>query len=219
MADLFNILPLVIFYLANGFMFLCGFYLLIDKRFDFLSDVSFSIMLIIGYLIDIVIRAIPYNFGIKNTFLRNILVILISFILGILLAIIKNKYGGKISSYIIRNGRKKSSSSLFWYDLLDENDKPIWVRLTNLDKGYYLQGILISLDETQNNPYLSLGYCKKYDLQGNEIKFENVDSNNARVRKIVRPDSFDEITILYDKNSDKIVRINMENNYDKNNKI
>lgn len=214
MAELFNILPMVIFYLANGFMFLCGFYLLIDKRFDFLSDVSFSIMLIMGYLIDIVIRAIPYDFGIKNTFFRNILVICLSFILGILLAIIKNKYGGKISSYIIKKGRKKSSSSLFWYDLLDENDKPMWIRLTNIDKQYYLQGILISLSETQDNPYLALGYCKKFDLNGEEIEIENVDSNNARIRKIVRPDSFDEVTILYDMNSDKIIRINMEPNHE-----
>lgn len=214
MEELFNILPMIIFYLANGFAFLSGFYLLIDTRFNFLSDISFSIMLVIGYLIDIVVHTIPYNFGMKNTFLRNIVVICLSFILGILLALIKNKYGGKISSYIIKKGRKKSSSSFFWYDLLDEKDKPIWIRLTNLDKEYYLQGILVSLDESQENPYLALGYCKKFDLDGNEIKFENVDSNNARVLKIVRPDSFDEVTMLYDKNSDKILKVKMENNCD-----
>ena len=46
MADLFEILPMAILYLACGFTFLCGFYMLIDRRFDFFSDISFSIMLV-----------------------------------------------------------------------------------------------------------------------------------------------------------------------------
>ena len=35
MSDLFNILPEAILYLTCGFSFIFGFYLLIDRRFDF----------------------------------------------------------------------------------------------------------------------------------------------------------------------------------------
>lgn len=35
MAELFDLLPNIILYLASGFAFICGYYFLIDKRFDF----------------------------------------------------------------------------------------------------------------------------------------------------------------------------------------
>lgn len=211
MSDLFDILPLAILYLASGFVFLCGFYLWIDRRFDFLSEISFSIMLVVGYLLDTIARSVPINFGLTNESIRNLVFVLISFICGMGLAILRNKVGGKVSKFVIRYGRRKSSSEFFWYDILDEKDKPTWIRLSNFEKEYILEGILLSLAETEDNPYLLLGYCKKYNLDGTEIDKENVNANDEHIQKIVRPDSFDEITLFYADDSSKAVKLSIEN--------
>lgn len=210
MADLFNILPIAILYLASGFTFLCGYYLWIDRRFDFLSDISFSIMLVIGYLVDTVADTIPYNFGFTNESVRNLLLVCISFVLGMIIAYVRNKIGSRLRKFVIKHGRRKSSSEFFWYDILDEKNKPLWIRLTNLEKEYILDGVLLSLSESKENPYLLLGYCKKYNLQGEPLKRDNVDSENKYVQKIVRPDSFDEITVIYEEGSSKGVKLYME---------
>lgn len=211
MSDLFNILPLAILYLAGGFVFLCGFYLWIDRRFDFLSEISFSIMLVVGYLLDTIARSVPINFGFTNESVRNLAFVFISFICGMGLAVLRNKVGGKVSKFVIRYGRRKSSSEFFWYDILDEKDKPTWIRLTNFEKQYILDGVLLSLAETKDNPYLLLGYCQKYNLDGTPIDNENVNANDKHIQKIVRPDSFDEITLFYADNSSKAVELNIDN--------
>lgn len=211
MSDLFDILPLAILYLASGFAFLCGFYLWIDRRFDFLSEISFSIMLVIGYLLDTIARSLPKNFGFTNESIRNLVFVFISFICGMVLAILRNKVGSKVSKFIIRYGRRKSSSEFFWYDILDEKDKPVWIRLSNIENKYILEGVLLSLAETEDNPYLLLGYCKKYNLDGTAIDNENVNENDKHIQKIVRPDSFDEITLFYAEDSSKVVGLNIEN--------
>ncbi|MCM1142119.1 MAG: hypothetical protein NC453_26415 [Muribaculum sp.] len=211
MSDLFNILPLAILYLAGGFVFLCGFYLWIDRRFDFLSEISFSIMLVVGYLLDTIARSVPINFGFTNESARNLVFVFISFICGMGLAVLRNTVGGKVSKFVIRYGRRKSSSEFFWYDILDEKDKPTWIRLTNLEKQYILDGVLLSLAETKDNPYLLLGYCQKYNLDGTPIDNENVNANDKHIQKIVRPDSFDEITLFYADNSSKAVEFNIDN--------
>ncbi len=211
MSDLFDILPLAILYLASGFVFLCGYYLWIDRRFDFLSEISFSIMLVVGYLLDTIARSVPINFVFTNESIRNLVFVFISFICGMGLALLRNKVGSKASKFIIRYGRRKSSSEFFWYDILDEKDKPIWIRLSNIEKKYILEGVLLSMAETEDNPYLLLGYCKKYTLDGTEIDDENVNANDKHIQKIVRPDSFDEITIFYADDSSKAVGLNIEN--------
>lgn len=211
MSDLFSILPLAILYLASGFAFLCGFYLWIDRRFDFLSEISFSIMLVVGYLLDTFVRSIPKNFGFTNESIRNLVFVFISFICGMGVALLRNKVGSKVSKFIIRYGRRKSSSEFFWYDILDEKDKPTWIRLLNSEKEYILEGVLLSLAETEDNPYLLLGYCKKYNLDGTEIDNENVNANDKHIQKIVKPDSFDEITLFYADDSSKVVKLNIEN--------
>lgn len=211
MSDLFNILPLAILYLAGGFVFLCGFYLWIDRRFDFLSEISFSIMLVVGYLLDTIARFVPINFGFANESARNLAFVFISFFCGMGLAALRNKVGGKVSKFVIRYGRRKSSSEFFWYDILDEKDKPTWVRLTNIEKQYILDGVLLSLAETKDNPYLLLGYCQKYNLDGTPIDNENVNANDKHIQKIVRPDSFDEITLFYADNSSKAVELKINN--------
>lgn len=210
MSDLFNILPLAILYLASGFAFLFGFYLLIDRRFDFLSEISFSIMLIVGYLLDTIARSVPANFKFIDESVRNLVFVFLSFICGMGLAVLRNKVGDKVSKFVIKYGRRKSSSEFFWYDILDDKDKPIWIRLTNFERQYILDGILLSLAETKDNPYLLLGYCKKYNLDGTPITNENVNANDKHIQKIVRPDSFDEITIFYAENSSKAVELNID---------
>lgn len=203
MIDLFNILPQIILYLTSGYIFLCGYYLCTDRRFDFLSDISFSVMLVIGYLVDTVALSIPYNFGFTDKSIRNLILVCISFLCGAIIAIIRNKSDEKISKFLIKHGRRKSSSKLFWYNILDDKDKPMWIRLTSIERKYILDGVLISLSETEENPYLLLGYCKKYNLEGNPLEKENVDSKDKYVQKIVRPDWFDEITIFYVDGSSK----------------
>lgn len=210
MADLFEILPLAILYLACGFTFLCGFYMMLDQRFDFFSDISFSIMLVLGFLINSFACAIPYNFGFVNEYARNIVLALLSFVCGVGSALLRNALGERISGFVIKYGRRKSSSEEFWYDILDSKDNPVWIRLTNIDKNYILDGVLLSLAESKENPYMLLGYCKKYDLDGNPIMKENTNSDDGYVKKIVRPDSFDEITIFYAEGSSKGVVLEID---------
>ena len=70
---------------------------------------------------------------------------------------------------------------------------------------------MLSLAETEDNPYLLLGYCKKYNLDGTAIDNENANENDKHIQKIVRPDSFDEITLFYAEDSSKAVELNIEN--------
>ena len=86
----------------------------------------------------------------------------------------------------------------------------MWIRLTNIDKNYILDGVLLSLSESKENPYLLLGYCKKYDLEGNFILGETDDGGEQYVQKIVRPDSFDEITVFYQEGSSKGIKLRVD---------
>lgn len=212
MSDLFDILPSVILYLASGFVFLCGFYLWIDRRFDFLSEISFTIMLVVGYLLDTIARVIPIpkNIQFINETVRNLVFVVVSFICGMVVAILRNKIGDKISGIVIKCGRRKSSSEFFWYDILDEKDKPTWIRLVSYTNQYILDGVLLSLAETDDNPYLLLGYCVKYNLDGTPIDTENVNANDKYIQKVVRPDSFDELTLFYADGSSKAVELNID---------
>jgi len=208
MSDLFAILPEAILYLACGFSFICGFYLLIERRFNFFSDVSFTIMLVIGFLNVNVIRVLPMPFVIKNSSIRYILIVIVGFAFGFCVAFLRNSLGEYVNNFVIKCGRRKTSSELFWYDILDRKDKPLWVRLVNMDKEYILEGVLLSLDESKNNPYLLLGYCTKYDLKGNII--DSQYSNRDNVQMIVKPDDFNEIVLIYDEHSSKRVYLNIE---------
>ena len=209
---LFDILPAVILYLTSGFAFLCGLYLWIDRRFNLLSDVSFTIMLVIGYLLDTIVRVIPFpkNIQFTNEKLRNLILVIVSCICGMIFAFLQNKIGTPIISLVIKMGRRKTLSESFWYNVLDEKDKPMWVRLVSYNNKYVLEGVLLSLAESEDNPYFLLGYCKKYNLDGTPIENENVNSNDKFIQKVVRPDSFDELTLIYSKDSLKAVELNVE---------
>lgn len=212
MSDLFDILPSIILYLASGFVFLCGFYLWVDRRFDFLSETSFTIMLVVGYMLDTIARVIPIpkNIQFTNETVRNLVFVVVSFICGMIVAILRNKIGSKVSGIVIKCGRRKSSSEFFWYDILDEKDKPTWIRLVSYSNRYILDGVLLSLAETDDNPYLLLGYCVKYNLDGTPMDTENVNANDKYIQKVVRPDSFDELTLFYADGSSKAVELNID---------
>lgn len=209
MESLLNILPDAITYLASGFAFLAGFYFIIDKRFDFFSDISFSVMLVLGFICTNFLQAIPTPFVISNSYFRSILIFVVSGIVGLLIAIIRNVVGASASKFVIKIGRRKTSSSFFWYDRLDAMDKPVTLRLVNYEQQYIFQGILLSIDEAQENPYLLLGYCKKYDLGGHLIDRQYED--DTTIQCVVRADTFQEIYLMYDKDSNLKIEINREN--------
>ena len=206
MSDIYNILPEVILYLTCGFAFILGFYLLIDRRFDFFSEIGFTIMLIIGFFNVNIIELLPTPFDIKNTSVRNICVVIVGFFIGIFMALIQNTVGKKIESFVVKCGRKKTTSELFWYDILDDKDKPMWLRLINNEKKYFLEGVLLSLDENKDNPYFLIGYCTKYDIDGKIIDSKYSQLENVQI--IVNPNAFDEIVLIYNKESTKIVKLN-----------
>lgn len=208
MADLLNVLPEVILYLASGFSFIIGLYLLLDKRFNFFSDISFTIMLVVGFLNVNIIKILPVLFTVENINIRNLIIVLFSLICGIVTAFFKNFFGEYISRVIVKCGRRKTSSESFWYNILDEKDKPIWMRFINNEKGYVLEGVLLSLDENIENPNILLGYCKKYNLAMKII--EDQYSSEANIQMIISPDKFDEIVLIYDKGSSKIIKLNVK---------
>lgn len=210
MEDLFKILPEAMLYLACGYTFLCGFYMLSDKRFDFFSEISFWIMLVLGFLINTAIAVIPINTGLQNQYVKNGLHVIAGFIAGILIAVLRNCFAHKLEKIILKLGRRKTASQSFWYDLLDEKSCVVWLRMLNVELGYYLDGALVAISEDKENPYILLGYCKKYNLEGGEIKIENVNANDGHVQKIVRADSFNEITVFYGENSKKAINLEIE---------
>lgn len=212
MEDLFNILPEAITYLASGFAFIAGFYFLIDRRFDFFSEISFSVMLVLGFVCTNLLQAFPAPFVIENAYFRNIAIFLISGFIGFLVALIRNTLGQQASKFVIKTGRRKTSSSSFWYDLLDDKDKPIWLRLIDQEHGHILQGVLLSLDEAQDNPYLLLGYCTKFNLEGDIL--DNQHANDKRYQCVVRADAFQEIIFIYDEKSDKPIELSVSEEYD-----
>lgn len=84
-------------------------------------------MLVVGYLLDTIARFVPIYFGLADESARNLLFVFISFICGMGLALLRNKVGGKVNKYVIRYGRRKSSSEFFRNDILDEKDMPTWI--------------------------------------------------------------------------------------------
>ena len=210
MKDLFEILPTAILYLACGYIFLCGFYLLLDDRFDFLSEISFSIMLVLGFLMNTIVLAIPYDFGLRNIYVRDCVLVVFSFVCGVVSAFIRNYCAPKLEKYLTKNFRRKTISESCLFKIIYFTRKPVWLRLTNLEKKYNLDGVLLELSEDKENPYVLLGYSQKYDLEGNPMVDDNVNSMDGHIKKVVRVDSFDEITIFYDEKSEKTVELKIK---------
>lgn len=203
MDALYAILPDAIIYLASGFAFIAGFYSLIDKRFDFFSEIGFTVMLALGFVCTNLLQILPKPFVITDSNVRGVLIVIASGCLGLLTALIRNVFGKRASLFIIKYGRRRTSSKLFWYYLLDEKDKPVWLRLRNDEGNYILEGVLLSLDEADENPYLLLGYCRRLDLDGALAADDCASKSN--VQYVVRADSFNEIQIIYDEKSSKCV--------------
>ena len=165
-------------------------------------------MLVIGFLNVNIIGALPLPWVLTRSSLRNVLLVIVAFVSGVIIAVIRNRVGENISNFIIKYGRRKTSSGLFWYDILDKKDKPIWIRCVNIEKNYILQGVLLSLDEKNINPYLLLGYCSKYDTSGNLIDAQY--QNDDRIQFIINPDDLNEIILIYDENSTKKIHLSIQ---------
>lgn len=183
---------------------------MLDDRFDFLSEISFSIMLVLGFLINTIVLAIPYDLGLRNIYVRDCVLVVFSFVCGVVSAFIRNYCAPKLEKYLTKSFRRKTISESFWYNILDDPRKPVWLRLTNLEKKYNLDGVLLELSEDKENPYVLLGYSQKYDLEGNPMVDDNVNSMDGHIKKVVRVDSFDEITIFYDEKSEKTVELKIK---------
>ena len=65
--------------------------------------------------------------------------------------------------------------------------------------------MLLALDEIQDNPYLLLGYCTKYDLNGDIV--DNRYAEDKQYQYVVRADTFQEIILIYDKDSNKPIEL------------
>jgi len=206
MDSLFKILPDAITYLASGFACIAGFYFIVDRRFDFFSEISFSVILVLGFACTNFLQALPTSFVITDIYIRNVLIFITSCVIGLLAAIIRNTIGKRVNEFIIEHGRRKTSSSSFWYDRLDVKEKPIILRLVNYEQKCILQGVLLSIDEAKENPYLLLGYCRKFDLDGHTL--DEQYASDEKVQCVVRADIFQEIYLIYDEESDCRVPLN-----------
>lgn len=212
MAELFDLLPNIILYLASGFAFICGYYFLIDKRFDFFSEISFWIMLILGFLWTNLIKALPNLFHVTGDNVKNVIVVLGSLFIGLAVALIRNYIEKRQNDLLNKMGRKKTFSSSFWYELLDDPDKPITVRLRNEEKKYILQGVLLRVSEDDKDPYLLLGYCVRYSLEGKVI--DKSLERDKRTQIVVKPSKFDEILFIYSEGSSKIIDLEFKDKVD-----
>lgn len=214
MSDLYKILPDIILYLSCGFAFLIGFYLINDQRFNFFSDISFTIMLVLGFsctmLIEYTLSIIGVHVNGYTLYKKSVVFFMVSFFSGVGIAILKNVVGKRIIPIARWLGRRKSIELNFWHSLLDTKEKPLWLRLYSKSNDYILEGVLISLDEKEENPYLVLSYCKKFDLQGNCI--DDKFYSDGTIQCVVRADCFDEILLIYDEKSDKRIELNIDEN-------
>lgn len=146
----------------------------------------------------------------RNIYVRDCVLVVFSFVCGVVSAFIRNYCAPKLEKYLTKSFRRKTISESFWYNILDDPRKPVWLRLTNLEKKYNLDGVLLELSEDKENPYVLLGYSQKYDLEGNPMVDDNVNSMDGHIKKVVRVDSFDEITIFYDEKSEKTVELKIK---------
>lgn len=208
MEELMELLPTAILYLASGFAFICGYYFLIDKRFDFFSEISFWILLILGFFWTNTIKSIPNIFQIKMDNVKNVVIVIGSLIIGIIIAFARNVFEKKGNNLALTLGRKKTFTDSFWYSLLDDANKPVTVRLRNEEKNIILEGVLLRISEDDDNPYLLLGYCMKYDLKGQIVDKSMAKDKNIQL--IVRPENFTEISIIYAEGSSKIIELDIE---------
>ena len=205
MADIYAILPDVLLYISCGFLFLQGYYLIVDQRFAFASETGLMITLIVGFLELNLFDGFNLSNIIKNPYILNAIIVFSSFLIGMIVAVLKNIIIKFAENVAFSLGRKKTSSSNFWFDVLDPKNKPMWIRLMKNDERTILEGVLLSLDEKEDNPYMVLGYFKKYDFNGNELINEYSSLKYAAI--VVRPDDYDEIIIMYDHESEKNVSL------------
>lgn len=137
-------------------------------------------MLVLGFLINTIVLAIPYDLGLRNIYVRDCVLVVFSFVCGVVSAFIRNYCAPKLEKYLTKSFRRKTISESFWYNILDDPRKPVWLRLTNLEKKYNLDGVLLELSEDKENPYVLLGYSQKYDLEGNPMVDDNVNSMDGK---------------------------------------
>lgn len=207
MAELLELLPKAMLYLASGFAFIGGFYFLLDKRFDYFSEISFWVMLIWGFFLTNFIKALCNIEGAVNENVKNTLIVTGSLVIGLLIAAVRNCLDKKSSKWVLNLGRRKTFTTSFWYSLLDDADKPVTVRLKSEERKMILEGVLLRISEEDENPYMLLGYCMKYSLTGGVINASL--SEDRHIQMIVRPDDFDEVILIYAEDSAKIIELDL----------
>lgn len=207
MKELLELLPQVMLYLASGFAFISCFYFFTEKRYDFFSEISFWIMLVWGFLLSNIIKSLPNIFNIDNEKIKNIIVISLSACIGIVIGVLRNYIEEMGNQSLIGLGRRKTFVKSFWYSILDYG-KPVTVRLKKEKQNTILEGVLIRISEDDENPYLLLGYCMKYDLMGRCLDKRYKKDKSAQM--IVRPNEFDEIILIYSEGSSKIIELKLE---------
>ena len=208
MAELVELLPKAMLYLASGFAFINGYYFLLEKRFNFFSEISVWIILIWGFWWTNLIKAVPNIFHITDETVKNVIVVVVSLCIGVVIAGLRNFLERKGSKWLVSIGRKRTFTKDFWYSLIDEPDKPITVRLKSYERKYIMEGVLCGLSEDDENPYLLLGYCMKYDLEGKILDKSYAENKYAQM--IVKPDGFDEVMLIYAEGSSKVPDITLE---------
>ena len=233
MDELFKLLPLIIGYLACGAAAVLGFCFLYEKRYNFFSEISLWYILIFGYVLFEVFDLIPtpswqWLIKIINKFSAQQLTIvkngsfcLLSALTGFIVSAVRNIYIFYIRnrntkkntkekthrSFVVclKGMRRRTNQSNFWLNLLDDVDKPVQLRLINYEKDLVIDGFLLSIGEEEQNPYIALGYCKRYNLKKDPYSEDKDEYHQV----IVKPDDFDEVTIIYRKDSRKPIPLNI----------
>lgn len=208
--DILSFLPEAILYIVCGYLFLQGFYWTSDRRFTLFSEAGFTVILCVGYISVNIIGLIPFlNAGENDNGYRNIVIVIICFIVGLCLSFLRNYINKRISRSESFFGRNRSFSESFWYDhLVDDPENPIWLFLVSYEGEYILEGVLLSLDEDKENPYVRLGYCKKHSLEWETT--EDRFKDNEKINIIVNLAQFDEILVKYADGSSKIIPLKVK---------
>ena len=226
MADLYDLLPLIIGYLLCGAAAVLGFCILYEERFNFFSEISLWYILIFGYALFELFDCYILSVQNLSTIVKNFVFCILSFIVGLVISAIRDfciffgrrhslkaynedneikeknakprkycKYGQKTHrgfGLCLRGMKSRSIVKNFWIGLLDDTDKAVQLRFINYNNDIVIEGFLLRLSEEEENPYLLLGHCIRYDLIGN-IKSED----DKYTQMILKPNDFDEISISY----------------------
>lgn len=205
-TEIIDALPKIIFYLASGFIFLHVFLFFAFKK-PLSEDIQgkITLSLVIGFILKQLLSLIPVRFSFEVNY---IILLCVSFLLAFGLAkLVQTKI---FSSLLNKLGTGRTVNSNFWDDVIDSE---MFIKVVNYSEEYAIIGLCSKVEEVQRVPQIVLEHYKIEDLSG-DILENHIGNKNESI--VVNLEKYDNVHIIYSKNSKNCSKVNIQDYEDNN---